>query len=178
MGVIKGSITVAESQCDVAYSEDDDVVAGPEREGCGWCPVAEFVRVGPRADILTVRTMHEREFTRHRDLYAAGEATSHVFVAKTCVVAVKEGSKKKLLEGKKAAEWVGKLSTVVPSALDLLARRQIHVSQLRDPHELYRETRVQLGYPATPKRVEPSEEGEQEVTDADGATKSEQPAGG
>lgn len=177
MGVIKGSITVAESQCDVAYSEDDDVVAGPEREGCGWCPVAEFVRVGPRADILTVRTMHEREFTRHRDFYAAGEASSHVFVAKTTVVAVREGGKKKPMEGKKAAEWVGKLSVVVPSALDLLALRQIHVSQLKDPHELYKEFRVKLGYPATPK-VEPPDEGEQEVTDADADTKSGQPAGG
>lgn len=178
MGVIKGSVTVAESQCDVAYSEDDDVVAGPEREGCGWCPVSEFVRVGPRADVLTVRTMHEREFTRHRDLYAAGEATSHVFVAKTTVVAVKEGGKKKPIEGKKAVEWVGRLAVVVPAALDLLARRQIHASQLKDPHELYPELRVELGYPATPKKLEPPDDGEQEVSVGDGDPKSEPAAGG
>lgn len=176
MGVIKGSVTVAESQCDLAYSEDDDVVAGPEREGCGWCPVGEFVRIGPKADVLTVRTMHEREFTRHRDLYAAGEATSHVFVAKTTVVAVRTEGKKKPLEGKKAVEWIAQLAIVVPSALDLLARRQIHASQMKDPHELYPEFRVTLGFPAKPK-VSAPDDSEQEVTVADGDPKSEPAAG-
>lgn len=177
MGVIKGSVTVAESQRDLAYSEDDDVVAGPEREGCGWCPLEEFVRVGPKADILTVRTMHEREYTRHRDHYAAGEASANVFVAKVTVVAVKPAGKKKALEGKKAVEWVSNLAMVVPSAIDLLARRQIQASQLRDPRDLYPEFRVELGYPAKPKKSEP-DDGPEEVPVADGESKSEPVAGG
>lgn len=172
MGVIKGSVTVAESQCDLAYSEDDDVVAGAQREGCGWCPVSEFVRVGPNADVLTVRTMNEREYTRHRDHFAAGEASANVFVAKTVVVAVRTGGKKKPLEGRKAVEWVSNLAIVVPTALDLLARRQVHTSRLKDAHELYPEFRVALGYPATPKTPEPPEADEQEVSVADGDSKS------
>lgn len=178
MGVITGSITVAESQRDLAYSQDDDVVAGPEREGCGWCPVEEFVRVGPKADVLTMRTMTEREYTRHRDHYAAGEASAHSFVAKTTVVAVRTDGAKKKLEGRKAIAWIEKLAVVVPTALDLLARRQIHASQMRDPHDLYPEFRVDLGYPAQPKQPEsPDEDGPEEVSRADGDSKSEREAG-
>lgn len=181
MAIIKGSVTVAESQRDLAYSEDDDVVAGPEREGCGWCPVEEFVRVGPKADVLTVRSMNEREYTRHRDHYAAGEASANVFVAKTTVVAVKTDGKKKKLEGRKALDWVSQLAIVVPTAIDLLARRQIQVSQLRDPHELYPEFRAELGYPSQPQPKHPDlpdEDSSEEVNRADGDSKSEPASGG
>lgn len=174
MGVIKGSVTVAESQRDLAYSEDDDVVAGPELAGCGWCPVEDFEKVGPKADIITARSMLEREYTRHRDHYAAGEASANVFVAKVCVVAVKTGGKKKPLEGKKAVEWIQQLAVVVPSAVDLLARRQIHVSQLRDPKDLYPELRVELGYPAKPKATV-APDGEEEAR-VDGDDSKSEPA--
>lgn len=170
MGVITGSVTTAESQVELAYSEDSDVVAGAEREGCGWCPVHEFERVGPDADVVTVRTLNEREFTRGRDLLAIGEATRNVFVVKSAVVSVRPGGKRKPVSNKKAVEWLTNVAVSVPAAIDLLAQRQIHVSQLKDPHELYPGFRLDLGYPAKPSMDEPDEE---EVAVADGAPKSE-----
>lgn len=167
--VIKGDTRI-ESDEELAFSEDPDVVAGAAREGCGWCPVGEFERVGPGAEVITVRTMNDREDSRHRDHYAFGEASANLVVAKICVVKVRtEGSKKKPLEGKHAAKWVADLAVQDPTALDLLARRQIHRTRLKDPAELYPENRVAFGHPPEPDI--------EEVSRDDGGSKSEPPEG-
>jgi len=151
MGVVTGSIRVETSEEDLAYSEDPDVVAGERREGCGWCPVTEFERVGDGADVATVRSLNERERTHYRDLYARiGEATANVYVVKTAVrvVTTRVGGKAKRLEAAKATEWVSAVARTNPAALDLLATRIICRTNGRNPDETYPDTRRVLGYPA------------------------------
>lgn len=185
MGVITGSIDTKTSNEDVAYSEDDDVVAGPQRAGCGWCPPDQFERVGARADIITDRTMNDREDARHRDLLAQlGEANANLYVAKTVVVGVALGQKsgkRKVLKTNAILAYIQAMALTNPAALDLLAKRAVRRTRLRDPADLYPENRRALGYPEPEPEQKPEDktEGEppEEVTRADGEPKSESAAG-
>lgn len=166
MGVVTGSITVASSEEDVAYSEDPDVVASELRAGCGWCPVGDFDRVGEGADIATCRTLNERERTHFRDVYARiGPASANVYAVKTSVRCVQTAVKgrRTRLEGAKAVEWVQAVARTNPVALDVLADRIIHRTNGRDPADLYGDCRNVLGYPPIDK----------EVSRVDGDSKSE-----
>lgn len=169
MGVVTGSISIATSEEEVAYSEDPDVVAGELRAGCAWCPPEEFERVGEGADIATSRTLNERERTHYRDVYArVGPASANVYACKTsirCVLTCVKG-KRVRLEGAKAVEWVQAVARTNPTAVDLLADRIIHRTNGRDPRELFDDCRRVFGLPPL-----------EEVIRADGESKSEPAAG-
>lgn len=176
MGVVTGSISIATSEEDVAYSEDPDVVAGESRVGCGWCPPDEFEKVGEGADVVTSRTLNDKERTHYRDVYArVGPASANLYACRTSVRCVQTRvvartpnvpPKRVRLEGAKAIEWVQAVARTNPVALDLLADRVIHRTNGRDPAELFDDCRRVFG-------LGPLEE----VSRADGDSKSEPAAG-
>ncbi len=169
MGVVTGPIEVATSTEELAYSEDPDVVAG-KRAGCGWCPVEEFDRVGPGADVVSVRTLNgDGERNRFRNLYAAGKpADANQYAVQTALehVRVQVDGKTAKLKAAKAVAWVKAVARTNPAALDLLADRINLRTAGRKPEDGYADARRALGYGPLVEEV-----------DADGGCKSDEAGG-
>lgn len=155
MAILHGSVTTRkDSEEDVVYSEDPDVVVPDELRGCGWVPV-DLCQTKPGADVVRHGGVGAAKKTAARDLWQRfGEARMNHFLAEAAVTRVN-----KERQADKIKKWIDTLAMQNPMALDLLGRRIDLVTMGLDPAAGHKFARAALGYPEpAPKEV--ADEGE------------------
>lgn len=135
MGLVKGSIKIATSEEQLAYSEDSGVTAGAKRDGCGWVPVSELERVGDDADVVTVASINADHRTQYRNIeqrIGTPSANVHLVIQAVTEVKTKDGGKVRRLTGDELVDWVKALARTNPKPIDHLAERILVVAEAGD----------------------------------------------
>lgn len=148
MGLVKGSIKIATSEEQLAYSEDPGVTAGAKRDGCGWVPVSELERVSDEADVVTVQSINADHRTQYRNVeqrIGTPSANVHLVIQAVTEVKTKADGKVRVLKGDDMVDWVKALARTNPKPIDHLAERIIVVAESGDLEKDYAANRRFFG---------------------------------
>lgn len=151
MAILKGEITIIESEEDVVYSEDPDVTPAANRLGCGWI-LASDAQVNKGADVVKIKALTPANRGKYRGVLAQmGSGEANRFAAHRGVLKINGKG------GAAVTKWVDALAQQNAMALDLLGDRINQLAMGQPMEALYAKARSCLGV---------------EVVDEDAASKS------